>query len=60
MKLIRVKTDSYFFSFQKIPFKIFDISIIGYSISDNKIDNIRIMIQITKILIKYEYRRIYK
>ena len=66
-KLKLTKIDNFFFSYQKIPFKWFEISVGGYIISDDlrKIileklrievqEELYIVVQITKLRFHFKY-----
>lgn len=54
-----IKVNNFFFSYQKIPFKWFDINISSYKLKENNnayhLDKMKITIQIIKVVLIYEY-----
>lgn len=58
-KLKLVKIDNFFFAYQKLPFKWFQIEIVSHKISINNdwaiLDEVKIMVQITKLRFHFIY-----
>ena len=54
-----IKTDNFFFAYQKIPFKWFEMEILSHKISSKNdwaiLEEVKVMIQITKLRFHFQY-----